>query len=136
MFAQESSQKGFTLIEILIALTIFAIGLLGIAGMQITAMQEGNSAHARTAGNSVAQGVMEDILARSGDDSIFTAATGNWTDWVFASGDLPNQGMGTYQVQYKITIDYPTDLPKLATVEVKADGEGRQATLTGFKRLQ
>ena len=42
MKKQFKSQNGFTLIELLIALVVFAVGILGLATMQITSIQ-GNS---------------------------------------------------------------------------------------------
>ncbi len=52
-------QAGFTLIEVLVALSIFAIGLLAIAGMQLTALKSNSYAYSITAINAVASGVME-----------------------------------------------------------------------------
>ena len=42
------AQCGATLIEVLIAVLILAIGLLGLAGMQMTSVQSNHSAYYRT----------------------------------------------------------------------------------------
>lgn len=42
------NQRGFTLLEAMIALVIFSVGLLGLAGMQMTGMQSNHSAMMRT----------------------------------------------------------------------------------------
>lgn len=42
------AQCGATLIEVLIAVLILAIGLLGVAGMQVTSVQSNHSAYYRT----------------------------------------------------------------------------------------
>jgi type IV pilus assembly protein PilV len=40
--------KGLTLLEVLIALLVLSIGLLGIAGLQLTGLRENQNAHFRT----------------------------------------------------------------------------------------
>ena len=64
-----NNQKGFTLVELLVALTIFAIGLLAIAGMQLTGMRESNKSFTRDVSGTLAQGIMEDILSRDCGDA-------------------------------------------------------------------
>ena len=41
-------QTGFTLLEVMIAMVIFSIGLLGLAGIQAVSLQSNNSAYMRT----------------------------------------------------------------------------------------
>jgi len=43
----KKTQKGFTLLESLMALFVLSIGMLGVAGMQIQSMQAGNVAKQR-----------------------------------------------------------------------------------------
>ena len=43
-----SQQQGFTLLEVLIALVIFSVGLLGIAGLQMTGMKQTHNSHLRS----------------------------------------------------------------------------------------
>ncbi len=45
---KSNKEKGFTLLEVLIAISIFSIGILGIASMQITAINGNASARMRT----------------------------------------------------------------------------------------
>lgn len=43
-----TSQNGFTLLEIMVAMVIFAVGLLGLAGMQSIAFQNEHSSYSRS----------------------------------------------------------------------------------------
>lgn len=44
----KSKQNGATLIEVLVALLLLSIGLLGVAGLQINALQVNRGAHVRS----------------------------------------------------------------------------------------
>ncbi|MGD8206789.1 MAG: prepilin-type N-terminal cleavage/methylation domain-containing protein, partial [Thiohalocapsa sp.] len=43
-----SRERGFTLMEVLITSVILAVGLLGVAGLQLAGMRSSNSALMRT----------------------------------------------------------------------------------------
>ncbi len=62
-------QQGFSLIEVLIALVVFSVGILAVASMQITST--GGNAKARYISEATSWGVdkMEDLLNRSYDDA-------------------------------------------------------------------
>lgn len=64
----KGNQKGFTLIEILIAITVFAIGILAVAAMQIKAIQGNSFAGGMTKATNVAQNKMEELIALPFDD--------------------------------------------------------------------
>ena len=55
----EKNEKGFTLIEALIALAIFSIGILGVAAMQMTAINSNAIAHIQTDATGMAVDWME-----------------------------------------------------------------------------
>ncbi len=56
-------QTGFTLIEVLIALTVFAVGILAIAAMQGTALRAAAGAEQLTRGRAAAKSTAERLLA-------------------------------------------------------------------------
>ena len=71
-----SHEHGFTLIEILIAVVIFSIGLLGLAGMQIRGSEGTSMAYFRSQATLIANDMAERLHAnRSGayDDNAYAA---------------------------------------------------------------
>lgn len=60
------SSGGFSLIEVLVALLILAIGLLGVAGVQVVSMQNTSNANLRTQATIYAQDMAEQIRAHGG----------------------------------------------------------------------
>ncbi len=60
-----NDQGGFTLIEVLIAMAIFAIGILGVATMQISSVRGNTSAGNVTANTLVLEDRMESIMSLS-----------------------------------------------------------------------
>lgn len=63
-----NNSAGFTLLEVMIAMVIFSIGLLGLAGIQATAIQNNNSAYTRTVSMQLAYN-MADVLRASTDNT-------------------------------------------------------------------
>lgn len=73
------TSTGFTLLEVMIAMVIFSIGLLGLAGIQAVALKNNNSAYTRTVSMQLAYN-MADVLRASTDNegnvnSIYDAVT-------------------------------------------------------------
>ncbi|WP_429884426.1 type IV pilus modification PilV family protein [Geoalkalibacter halelectricus] len=62
-----ANQKGFSLIEMLAAVTVLAVGLLALAGLQVTAMRTNTHAAAITEATALAQAAVERIQAMDGD---------------------------------------------------------------------
>jgi type IV pilus assembly protein PilV len=134
-----SSDRGFSLIELLTAMTVFTVGLLAVAGMQLTAIRANACANSLSAAGVLAEGVLEEILAVNGDDPLF-AADRAATSWVFHDSDSSQttktvDGAGIFQATYAIDADY--GVANLARVEVTVTSTGvrsRSQTLIGFKR--
>ncbi len=56
-------QKGFTLVEIMVAVVILSIGLLAVASMQVSAVNTTSSANSTTEATNLAQIKLEELMA-------------------------------------------------------------------------
>ncbi len=74
------NKKGFTLIEVLIAITVFAIGILAVAKMQITAMNGNSFARYMTDASNIAQDEMEKLLALDYNNVLLNDTNGDGTN--------------------------------------------------------
>ena len=63
-------EQGFTLIEILIAITVFAIGILAVGKMQITAIQGNSRANHLTEAVTLAQSKIEELISLNYNDPL------------------------------------------------------------------
>jgi prepilin-type N-terminal cleavage/methylation domain-containing protein len=86
------NDNGFTLIEMLIAISIFAIGFLAVASMQISAGKNNRTAGEVTAAVNLASDRMERLMGVSFDDALVDPA---------ANPHLDNQGK--YDIQWNVT---------------------------------
>lgn len=67
-----NSHKGFTLIEVLVALLVLLVGLLGVVGMQYLSLQQVNNSNLRSQVNLHALEMVERI--RANDNNALAAA--------------------------------------------------------------
>jgi len=58
-----SAQRGVTLIETLVALLVMSIGLLGVAGLQMTSLQNNRGAHMRSQASVLAYAIADRMRA-------------------------------------------------------------------------
>ncbi|MDW7746180.1 type IV pilus modification protein PilV [Halomonas sp.] len=89
-FSVKKKSCGFTLIEALVAILVLAVGLLGVAAMQIKAMQSSHAAYQRSVATLAAQDAVERLWASASEkngkcDDIVSMEdwdAGNyWPDW-------------------------------------------------------
>nr|WP_232230312.1 type IV pilus modification protein PilV [Halomonas sp. 1513] len=79
----KAMSKGFTLIEALIALLVLSIGMLGVAAMQLNALQGAHAAYQRSIASLAAQDAQERLWASMSDlqcpdQSIVNGIGGEW----------------------------------------------------------
>lgn len=131
MIGARWSNRGFTLVEVMVALTIFAIALLGLAGMQVTAIQGGATSQRVTSAVALADGIVANIQAREAGDALFDSAVSSAAEWPEA---LAVDG---YTASYTVAVDTPvTGVAQLTvTVSDTAFG-GRTISRTTMKRTR
>jgi type IV pilus assembly protein PilV len=56
-------QRGVTLIEVLVAIVVLSVGLLGMAGLQVSSLRANQSAYIRTQAVSQAYDILDEIRA-------------------------------------------------------------------------
>lgn len=104
-------RSGFTLLELLIAVSLLAIGLLAVASMQSVAMNANTVSNRLTVATTLAQQVAEDMLSWAISDPKLNTAipmpvstTPNYTfinpSTGVASSQITIPGAGTYSARY------------------------------------
>jgi type IV pilus assembly protein PilV len=125
-------QGGFTLIEVLIALTIFAVGLLAIAAMQTSAIRMNSTAGHLTDLSTWGMDQLEQLMSLPYSDPWLDPA-GNPPGGVDSAGNphLVTTPDNRYQVQWTITDNYLTTNAKL--IQLTVTGQGKRLQLTTIK---
>lgn len=141
------SEAGFSLIEILVAMTIFVIGLLATAGMQMTALQSNAGAQKMTTINSVAAGIMEEILTWDpSDPRLVVPDPAVAFPWDFDPTSTVNTTLnagsaGRFVANYYVRRNFPvTDVSTVTLVVNSASGltawGGNSRTLSCLKKTE
>lgn len=78
------SQRGFTLLEVLVALIVLSIGLLGLSGLQTTSLRSSHSASLRTHATILSADILDRIRANR------VAALGASKSYDIAFADVAN----------------------------------------------
>jgi len=121
--------QGFTLIDILIALAIFAIGFLAVGKMQITAINTNANARNSTAVITIAKDRAEKLMALSFDDANLVGSAAPGIDYTPAAdvdlidndedGQIDEAGeTGHITISWTVIDDQP--LPGTKSVRVTA----------------
>ncbi len=90
--------RGFSMIEILIALLVLAIGLLGVAALQLASLSGGQEAYARSQATAVA----EDLASRIKAGRQQALSLASWG----ANGTTARTALAEYLGQYSVVSPY------------------------------
>lgn len=88
-----SSQRGVTLIEVLVTVVILSVGLLGVAAMQAFSLQSGQAAFQRTQATTIAYEISDQL--RANRSRVLNGGTlpgldvwQNWASQMLPEGDV------------------------------------------------
>src|SRR5262252_118284 len=98
------TEKGFTLSEVLVAVIVLSLGLLGLERMHIAAIQVNTIASRLTQGTTLAQDRAERLMALPYNDPLLTDTTdpGLFTSYTDAN---PPQG---YTIRWEVDTNVPS----------------------------
>ena len=110
-----NNDKGFTIIEVMIVIGIFAIGILAVASMQVSAFQGNRSATLRTIAITLASERMENLISQDYG--------------AIVSG---NQTVDNFDISWTVTNDSPLAKTKTitATTTWNDRGDSRNVNLS------
>jgi type IV pilus assembly protein PilV len=113
-------EEGFTLIEVLIGLTIFAVGLLGVAAMQTSAIKVNSTAGKLT------------NLSTWGMDKIEELSALPYSDPLLDSAGNPHQEVsGDYTISWTVIDDNPAT--SIKNISITVTGRGKTANISFYK---
>jgi type IV pilus assembly protein PilV len=107
-------ENGYTLIEVLIALTIFAVGLLAVAGMQTAAVRMNSTADKLTNLTTWGMDKIEELSALPYSDPLLDSAVNPY-----------QEQLGDYTISWTVVKNNPIKDTKHITVTVT--GRGKRA---------
>ena len=121
------TEDGYSLIEVLIAITIFAVGLLAIAGMQTSAIRMNSTAGKLTNLSTWGMDKIEELSALPyADPWLETAGNPPGND---SAGNTHQEVSGDYTISWTVTDDNP--LPNTKNITVTVTGRGKTSVI-GF----
>jgi type IV pilus assembly protein PilV len=104
MSASKNSQSGFSLVELMVAIMILAVGLLGLAELQVTAIKTNAHSQGLMAASAVGQMFLEDVSSWPENDVRLDTDDTGLTDW--NGGTVSVAGAGAFNVTYDIDANY------------------------------
>jgi len=105
-----TTEKGFTLIEVLVALGVFSVALLGLEKMHLTAIQVNAVAKRLTQATTLAQDRVERFLAMSYNDPLLadTTPTGTPTKYPNPGNPDPSPPPQGYTIRWEVDTNVPS----------------------------
>lgn len=123
---KHSPEKGVTLVEIMVAVTVFAVGLLAVAMMLDTAIQYNSSARLMTEATEIAQFQMEQLMSSPYDDADLDEAYSPYGPIIVSNHSV------TWTVQENVP------MAKMKTINLKVAwnerGEDKSLTVNAIKQ--
>jgi type IV pilus assembly protein PilV len=128
-------RAGFSLVELLIAITVLAVGLLSVANMQTVAISSGAFSQKLMVASELANEAMEDILAW---DPAHPSLNATLSDIPYAT-NVSLAGGGTFTITYSTRINTPSFGTTSIVVTVTEVGNPLRSitpvVLSGYRRV-
>ena len=105
-----SDKRGFTLIEVMVAMAIFAVGILALAGLQTNYISGNAQARLKTEATALGGHVIEQLRSMQFDSPDLDPATN--------PHQPPAGSTGPYDVQWSVADNTPVNNAKMVTVAV------------------
>ena len=118
------NNRGFTLIEVMISLAIFSIGILAITGLQISSINGNVSARMQTEATTLAVERLERLIA----------LPYNHED--LDPGNHPPETNGSYTIVWQVSEDVPITFTKTINITVTAANQNAKDVSLNFIRGQ
>jgi type IV pilus assembly protein PilV len=145
--SRRRSEQGFSLIEVMIAMTVFSLSLAALGAMQLVAINFNASAQMMTQLATLAQETMEKLMVLPYNDAYLRDETpvGSKTTYIAyidPAGDTSNPptactssmceatppSVYRYKVQWQVDADFPPDFPPASIKTVDVTVRGRIGT--------
>ena len=141
-----NEQKGFTIIEVLVAIFILSVGLLAVATMQVSAIRGNNLSDNVTSALTLAEDKMEYLLGLNYNDLILQdSVAGNNTNLdTITAGNVDHEELnidetgsagGQFHRVWNIADDEPDNNNKTITIIVTWAQDKHKVSISSIKRL-
>ena len=136
-------QRGFTMVEVLVAMLLIVIGIFAVIGMQLAALRADSHAHQLSVATSMAQQELEDIMSWDPSDARIDVADGGPYNYFPDPANPANNfitipGAGTFATTFNTLRGTSTNgiTTGVTRVVVMVNyGNNSTVTITGFKRM-
>lgn len=127
--------RGFTLVEVMIALLIFSVGVLAVASMQGVGMAGISNAQRGIYNSVAAAGHLEQVLSLPFDDPLLADADGGFLP------ETPDHGPflladGRSTIEWEVAEDFPVAGAKRIRVTVRRAGAGGTVGAFSYEYLR
>ena len=127
MKRMRDDEKGFTLAEVMVAMLILLVALLGLAQVQFTSIQGNAQSFSQVAATSLAQRAVEEFVALDGDDSVLQTEETVYKSW---EDNVEVAGGGTYNILYKTDVDYG-GVDNVTRIDVRVESTNQTLSVGG-----
>jgi type IV pilus assembly protein PilV len=129
------NEKGVTLVEVMIALLIFTVGILAVADMQVSSLRSMAATNKGMYDTAVAGARLEEILSKPYDHPSLRDVDDGYDESTPDHGPFAIQPTGS-TIEWEVDDDFPVPGTKRITVTVRwsgSDGRRKQFAYTYLK---